>query len=43
MLRTRATGKSRPRDTAARRLERKVSLGGVVGVEKKSRCRWNAV
>jgi hypothetical protein len=38
-----ATGKSSPSDTAARRPERKVNLGGWVDVEKKSRCRWKAV
>jgi hypothetical protein len=38
-----AIGRSRPRDTLARRAEVKVSRGGVVGVEKKRRCRWKAV
>jgi hypothetical protein len=33
-----ATGKSRPSDTPARRADLKVSLGGEVDVEKKSRC-----
>lgn len=38
-----ATGKSRPRETAAFKPEGKVRRGGVVGVEKKRRCRWKAV
>ena len=32
------TGKSSPNAQAARSAERKVSLGGLVGVEKKRRC-----
>jgi hypothetical protein len=38
-LRSTAIGKSRPRETAARIPDSKVSLGGLVGVEKKMRCR----
>jgi hypothetical protein len=38
-----ATGRSRPRETLARRAEVKVSRGEVVGVEKKRRCCWKAV
>jgi hypothetical protein len=41
-LRTTAIGKSRPSETPARRADPNVSLGGDVGVEKKSRCLWNA-
>ena len=37
------TGKSRPNAHAPLRADTKVSLGGFVGVEKNSRCRWNAV
>lgn len=42
-LRRTAMGKSSPSETAARSPERKVSLGGLVGVEKKTRCFWKAV
>lgn len=42
-LRTTDTGKSRPNAHAAFSAEMKVSLGGFVGVEKKSRCFWNVV
>jgi hypothetical protein len=42
-LSTTETGKSSPSAQAARSAERKVSLGGFVGVEKKRRCFWNAV
>jgi hypothetical protein len=42
-LSTTETGKSSPSAQAARSAERKVSLGGFVGVEKKRRCLWNAV
>jgi hypothetical protein len=33
-----ATGKSNPSEIAARTPDMKVNLGGVVGVEKKTRC-----
>lgn len=42
-LRITETGKSRPNAHAAFKAETKVSLGGFVGVEKKSKCFWNAV
>ncbi len=36
-------GKSRPREMHARRPDRKVSFGGLVLVEKNSKCFWNGV
>jgi hypothetical protein len=41
--RRRVMGRSRPRDTLARKADVKVRRGGVVGVLKKRRCRWKAV
>lgn len=42
-LRTTETGKSSPSAHAPFSAEMNVSLGGFVGVEKNTRCLWNAV
>ena len=42
-LRTTETGKSRPSAHAPFSADVKVSLGGLVGVAKNCKCRWNAV